>query len=121
MNNDFPYGHGFFILFAIVQFVRWLKGDFNEKISATQPENKKQIEYYVNNVMIDEPHQIYYLKTLDLLENNNVDDKVIKRAAANKITAIKMAEAEVIPYCTQDILAAKCFLLDNWSYRVNLN
>ena len=71
--------------------------------------------------MIDAPHQIYYLKTLDLLESSNVDDKVINRAAADKIMAIKMAEAEVIPYCTQDVIAARCFLLDNWSYYVMLN
>ncbi len=77
--------------------------------------NKKQIQYLVNGNPINKPHHVYYLQILGLLGKRYITDTNIKQATKNNFEIARDMETGS---CTiaDHIIAARYFLLDQWTY-----
>lgn len=76
---------------------------------------KKQIQYLVNGTPINKPHHVYYLQILGLLGKRYITDANIKQATKINFEIARDMEKGS---CTiaDHIIAARYFLLDQWTY-----
>jgi len=82
----------------------------------------KEINYFSNNRMVNEPHLFYYCNMLRLQDCEQVTDETIEYAALERYALInKVDYNKKWPIASRDVHAAKGYLLDRWSYMTHLN
>ena len=82
----------------------------------------KEIDYFSNNRLVNEPHLIYYFNMLSLQDCEQVTDEIIEYAAIERYALInKVDDNSNCPIASRDVNAAKEYLLDRWSYMTHLN
>ena len=88
------------------------KGDFK----------RKEINYFSNNRLVNEPHLFYYFNMLSLQDCKQVTNETIEYAALERYALInKVDYNKKWPIASRDVHAAKGYLLDRWSYMTHLN
>jgi hypothetical protein len=88
------------------------KGDFK----------RKEINYFSNNRLVNEPHLFYYFNMLSLQDCTEINDETIEYAAVERYALInKVDDVNNWPIASRDIHAAKEYLLDRWAYMTHLN
>jgi len=88
------------------------KGDFK----------RKEINYFSNNRLVEDPHIFYYFNMLSLQNCEQVTDETIEYAAVERYALInKVDDNKKWPISSRDVHAAKGYLLDRWSYMTHLN
>jgi hypothetical protein len=89
-----------------------LKGDFKSK----------EINYFSNNRLVNEPHLFYYFNMLSLQDCTEINDETIEYAADERYALInKVDDINNWPIASRDVQAAKEYLLDRWAYMTHLN
>lgn len=82
----------------------------------------KEINYFSNNRLVNEPHIFYYFNMLRLQECKEITNETIDNAAFKRYALInKVAYDKNWPIASRDIYAAKAYLLDRWNYMTHLN
>jgi hypothetical protein len=83
---------------------------------------KKEINYFSNNRLVEDPHIFYYFNMLSLQNCEQVTDETIEYAAFERYALInKVDDNKKWPISSRDVHAAKGYLLDRWSYMTHLN
>lgn len=82
----------------------------------------KEINYFSNNRLVNEPHLFYYFNMLSLQDCAQVTDETIEYAAIERYALInKVYDNNNWPIASRDVHAAKGYLLDRWAYMTYLN
>jgi len=82
----------------------------------------KEINYFSNNRLVNEPHLIYYFNMLSLQDCEQVTDEIIEYAAIERYALLnKVDDNSNCSIANIDVHAAKDYLLDRWSYMTHLN
>lgn len=83
---------------------------------------RKEINYFSNNRLVNEPHLFYYFNMLSLQDCAQITDETIEYAAIERYALInKIDDANNWPIASRDVHAAKSYLLDRWAYMTYLN
>ena len=82
----------------------------------------KEINYFSNNRLVNEPHLFYYFNMLSLQDCALITDETIEYAAVERYALInKVDDNNNWPIASRDVHAAKSYLLDRWAYMTYLN
>jgi hypothetical protein len=82
----------------------------------------KEIHFFSNNRLLDEPHIFYYFNMLRLEDCKEITDETIDNAAFKTYALInKVAYNKNWPIASRDVHAAKAYLIDRWAYMTHLN
>ncbi len=82
----------------------------------------KNIYFFSNNRLLNEPHIFYYFNMLRLQDCKEITDESIDNAAFKRYALInKVAYNKNWPIASRDVYAAKAYLLDRWAYMTFLN
>ena len=82
----------------------------------------KEIYFFSNKRLLNEPHIFYYFNMLRLQDCREITNETIDDAAFKRYALInKVAYNKNWPIARRDVYAAKAYLMDRWAYMTHLN
>ena len=124
MSNSFPIGLIFFLLYYFLKghnYTQETKQSISEDpFKGGLPE--KNIFYFSNNRVLNEPHIFHYFNMLNMQEVPTITAETIESAASKRYGLINKIDYDVNqPVGSRDVNAAKLYLIDRWIYMTHLN